>query len=73
MLSPMNNEQLGVNLMVDYVDWVDRDYADTSQSNWRGVLSSQPLKTTQNIAKLQHNMNGFLLQFPSLSKGQGYS
>jgi hypothetical protein len=49
MLSPMNNEQLGVNLMVDYVDWVDRDYADTSQSNWRGVLSSQPLKTTQNI------------------------
>ncbi|CAC9488124.1 hypothetical protein [uncultured Gammaproteobacteria bacterium] len=31
MLSPMNNEQLGINLMVDYVDWVDRDYADTSQ------------------------------------------
>jgi len=27
----------------------------------------------QNIAKLHHNMNGFLLRFPSLSKGQGYS
>jgi hypothetical protein len=26
----MNNEQLRINLMVDYVDWVDRDYADIS-------------------------------------------
>jgi hypothetical protein len=29
ILSPMNNEQLRINLMVDYVDWVDRDYAVT--------------------------------------------
>ena len=27
----------------------------------------------QSITKLQHNINGFLLRFPSPSKGQGYS
>jgi hypothetical protein len=48
MLSPMNNEQLGINLMVDYVDWVDRDYADTSQSNWRGVLSNDQIDSWHN-------------------------
>ncbi|VVM25590.1 hypothetical protein BSPWISOXPB_1884 [uncultured Gammaproteobacteria bacterium] len=34
--SLMNNERLGVNLMVDYVRWVDRDYADINLNNWRG-------------------------------------
>ncbi|VVM22810.1 hypothetical protein BSPWISOXPB_5231 [uncultured Gammaproteobacteria bacterium] len=48
MLAPINNEQLGINLMVDYVDWVDRDYADTSQSNWRGVLSNDQINSWHN-------------------------
>jgi hypothetical protein len=43
-LSPMNNEQLGVNLMVDYVRWVDRDYADINPNNWRGVLILSPIE-----------------------------
>lgn len=43
MLSPVNNEQLGLNLMVDYVDWIDRDYADTNPNNWRGVLSNDQI------------------------------
>jgi hypothetical protein len=42
---------------VDYVDWVDRDYADTSQSNWRGVLSNDQINswvppTTASLAAL---------------------
>jgi hypothetical protein len=41
--------------------------------NW--IISPMGLSNHvgQNITKLQHNMNGFLLRFPSLSKGQGYS
>jgi hypothetical protein len=34
--------------MVDYVDWVDRDYADISQSNWRGVLSNDQINSWHN-------------------------
>lgn len=34
-----NNEELGVNLMHDYVDWVDNDYSDSNNANWRGILS----------------------------------
>jgi hypothetical protein len=41
----MNNEQLRISLMVDYVDWVDRDYADISQSNWSGVLSNDQINS----------------------------
>jgi hypothetical protein len=48
ILSPMNNEQLRINLMVDYVDWVDRDYADISQSNWSGVLSNDQINSWHN-------------------------
>jgi hypothetical protein len=48
ILSPMNNEQLRINLMVDYVDWVDRDYVDTSQSNWSGVLSNDQINSWHN-------------------------
>ena len=48
ILSPINNEQLGINLMVDYVDWVDKDYADTSQSNWGGVLSNDQIDSWHN-------------------------
>ncbi|VVH60276.1 hypothetical protein BAZOLSSOX_1358 [uncultured Gammaproteobacteria bacterium] len=40
-----NNEQTGINLMVDYVDWVDADYADTNPNNWRGVLSNDQITT----------------------------
>jgi hypothetical protein len=31
--------------MVDYVDWVDADYADTNPNNWRGVLSNDQITT----------------------------
>jgi hypothetical protein len=48
ILSPMNNEQLRISLMVDYVDWVDRDYADISQSNWSGVLSNDQINSWHN-------------------------
>jgi hypothetical protein len=41
--SPINNKQLGINLMVDYVDWIDRDYADTNPNNWRGILSNDQI------------------------------
>jgi hypothetical protein len=59
----MNNEQLRINLMVDYVDWVDRDYADISQSNWRGVLSNDQINSwhnntfRQNIGKKPLSIN----------------
>jgi hypothetical protein len=38
ILSPMNNEQLRISLMVDYVDWVDRDYADISASIFDSII-----------------------------------
>ncbi len=40
-----NDEQTGINLMVDYVNWVDADYADTNPNNWRGVLSNDQITT----------------------------
>ncbi|VVH51526.1 hypothetical protein BPUTSESOX_170, partial [uncultured Gammaproteobacteria bacterium] len=43
LTSLINNEQLGINLMVDYVDWIDRDYADTNPNNWRGILSDDQI------------------------------
>ena len=47
-----NNEQTGINLMVDYVDWVDADYADTNPNNWRGVLSNDQITTWHGIVLL---------------------
>jgi RHS repeat-associated protein len=42
-LSAFNNKELGLNLMVDYVNWIDRDYADTNPNNWSGVLSNDQI------------------------------
>ncbi len=41
--SLINNKQLGINLMVDYVDWMDRDYADTNSNNWEDILSNDQI------------------------------
>jgi hypothetical protein len=60
----MNNEQLRINLMVDYVDWVDRDYADISQSNWRGVLSNDQINSWHNTMVLCQLLIWSLLKTP---------
>ncbi|MBA5248479.1 MAG: hypothetical protein FE834_02935 [Gammaproteobacteria bacterium] len=42
-LSPINNKQLGLNLLTDYGKWIDRDFADMHPDNQRGVLSNDQI------------------------------
>ncbi|SMN13690.1 hypothetical protein BHECKSOX2_813 [Bathymodiolus heckerae thiotrophic gill symbiont] len=48
ILSPINNEQLGINLMQDYISWIDRDYANINTNNRRGVLSIDQINSWHN-------------------------